>query len=385
MAAPSATRVALSTATPAGPVLSAQATPFVPATAEPSTPSLTDIEAQRRQELLARKALQASRKKAAAAGATSSTPSAEAPAEAPALAPIPAGDVEMPKPLAAERPKRRTVVPHESVDDFLNSIGSMAKPQLVGDAAMTDVEHQVHSPESIAMDIDSPVDSFRLLDTPAVASADVDQLAIAQPIPLALGGIGVNTLEPSSATAEDAGSSTPRSSTSSSSASASASASADASADGHARRGTKRPVAADFDIEPAVKAARPMPVATESAPRAVHVSPTLSMASAHPLVRRKAGSFAGVSGMRRCVIDLSDDEEDDGGAADALDGQGAGAAQRLAAAANARAAAMSPAALEEKEREISRMREWIAKRELSRLRKSVVVSGDRVGSGGWVG
>jgi len=70
------------------------------------------------------------------------------------------------------------------------------------------------------------------------------------------------------------------------------------------RRGMKRPVAADFvDFD------------SGPGPSRGHGSSSSNGYSnggpyANPLSKRKAGSFAGIGGMRRCVIELSDSEDD---------------------------------------------------------------------------
>ncbi|KAF9221659.1 hypothetical protein BS17DRAFT_259097 [Gyrodon lividus] len=170
---------------------------------------------------------------------------------------------------------------------------------------------------------------------------------------------------------------------------------------GHpSRRGTKRPVAADF-------------VDFDSGPGS---SRGYSNGGSYPnpLTRRKTGSFAGISGMRRCVIELSDSEDDgDGQVRGEYVGNGDGREYspgvtpgssaryppRLTATptmsstigfVNGSAGqstlpntftstigfgALSPAALVEKEEEIKKMRQLIAQREELRLKKLAAMSG----------
>jgi len=160
------------------------------------------------------------------------------------------------------------------------------------------------------------------------------------------------------------------------------------------RRGTKRPVAADFvdfDHGPGTSRAASGNGYSSNG----YIQPV-------PLFRRKTGSFAGVSGTRRCVIDLSDSEDDgDGDGATLHDGPSSYSPTIVSARpprlggngtfhsfangegrstppnpqlANANAPlGMSPAALAEKEEEIKRMRQMIARREELRQKKLAAV------------
>lgn len=127
------------------------------------------------------------------------------------------------------------------------------------------------------------------------------------------------------------------------------------------RRGVKRPIASDF-------------VDFEGIPPRPHTSNGYS--NGPPSMRRKAtNSFASVSGMRRCVIDLSDSESDGEGESRSetvdrtqrvlspLPGRSTGAHSANAfdrvLASNGSSGHQSPAALQEKEEEIRRMREQI--------------------------
>lgn len=152
------------------------------------------------------------------------------------------------------------------------------------------------------------------------------------------------------------------------------------------RRGIKRPVASDFvDFE--LVSSRPSSGYSNGG------------ASQPPSMRRKTtGSFASVSGMRRCVIDLSDSEDDGEGEVQCVESErgqrifsplptrvnstsssiphivnGGDWAPPQHYASNGKSGTQSPAALLAKEEEIKKMREMIAMREQSRLKKLAVV------------
>ncbi|KAF8133762.1 hypothetical protein EV363DRAFT_1448437 [Boletus edulis] len=164
------------------------------------------------------------------------------------------------------------------------------------------------------------------------------------------------------------------------------------------RRGMKRPVAADFvDFDSGPGPSRGY---GSSYPNG-H-----SNGSPHPnpLSRRKHGSFAGINGMRRCVIELSDSEDDSdnqvrGDHVGNSDGReyspavttafAARVPSRLAAtptmpssssvingnAGQPFLTAPTTNALAEKEEEIKKMRQLIAQREDLRLKKLAAMSG----------
>ncbi|KAG9315806.1 hypothetical protein JVU11DRAFT_3455 [Chiua virens] len=167
------------------------------------------------------------------------------------------------------------------------------------------------------------------------------------------------------------------------------------------RRGLKRPVAADFvDFDNGPGSSRGYGSSSSNGHSNGGPHP-------NPLSRRKAGSFAGISGMRRCVIELSDSEdEDDNQALEDRVGNGDAreyspavttafttrAPPRLTATPsmpsslgalvgnNGNVAQPPPAAsatnaLAEKEEEIKRMRQLIAQREELRLKKLAAMSG----------
>ncbi|KAK7469312.1 hypothetical protein VKT23_003795 [Stygiomarasmius scandens] len=204
---------------------------------------LNDMERQRRQELLARKAVISSRKGKASASTSPSVPPTVTNDQ----------DVEM-----------ASLVPKETVDDFLKSIGS------VSDAGETRDDH---------MDVD---------DIPGLAGPPSHSpSAVSTPVPSSATGETPQTNNfPSASEMLDSGSISRRSSASSEDASHTS-----------GRKAAKRPVAADF-------------VDFESAPRGHHS--TNGNGAVHPHLKRKlGGSFASVSAMRRCVIDLSDSEGED--------------------------------------------------------------------------
>lgn len=134
------------------------------------------------------------------------------------------------------------------------------------------------------------------------------------------------------------------------------------------RRGTKRPVAADFDSEPLTKTYTP-PVLSRTGSGTGFSNGTGYHPNPH--VRRKmngvaAGGFASLNNARRCVIDVSDSEDDTSedempSTASQPQGSLAGVAQS-----SARDSALAL------ELEIERMRKMIREREEMKLRKQAV-------------
>jgi hypothetical protein len=129
------------------------------------------------------------------------------------------------------------------------------------------------------------------------------------------------------------------------------------------RRGTKRPVAADFDSEPVSKAYTPPGLSRTGSGagfgNGVGYHP-------NPHVRRKmngvaAGGFASLNSARRCVIDVSDSEDDT--SEDETPSTANGPRETLSSARD------SALALE---LEIERMRKMIREREEMKLRKQAV-------------
>lgn len=277
------------------------------------------MEAQRRQELLARKAVLASRRKAASAlvPTTPTSPPAKL-----AVIDRPVEDVMMGE---AQPPRPRVL--EASVDDFLNSIGSMSGPIGYAAVQVNDFGQRTHSPD--AMDVEESQANASAPDmtqsTPTAAGADTGTLA--PPISLS------------------SGSQSP-------------------SIDGPERRGMKRPVAADFDTNGSSK-------------RTPVSSPSPGSFKAQPQVR-KTGSFAGVSGPRRCVINLSDDE---GEYEEEEDARPVPITPNPIARvlADGRKATMSPR-LVETEKKIQELRDRIAKSEAVRLKVASSVSEWRLSS-----
>ncbi|KAK1232827.1 hypothetical protein PQX77_004053 [Marasmius sp. AFHP31] len=264
--------------------------------AEAST--LHDMEKQRREELLARKA--ASRKDR---GPMPDSPSGYHPD-------FRNGDSE-------------ASVPTETVDDFLKTIESGDEPLRSHSIPQNHDPMEVDGSERGKQDVD--VEQDPTTEPPTSAS-----------------------IPPTSADSElHAFDQTSRRSSSSGDVSVS-------SGNGQ-KRGTKRPVAADFvDFD--------------------H-SPHPANGHTHPALKRKTGSFASLSTNRRCVIDLSDDDEGgDGARSRAEDYEPPVVAPSVPVgehstppvgppSATSTPRMLSPGALAEKERQIEEMRQMIAQRE----------------------
>jgi hypothetical protein len=326
----------------------------------PTTSSLHDMEQQRRQELLARKAAIASRKSkqllATSDLAVSSFPSS---APDPLITSTLNQDVEM-------------TVPSETVDDFLKSIGPAAE-------------------ENTAMDTEKPSQRHG-------ADMDLDEIP-------GLKGISLNQPTPAEvaddakvphSVASDATESNdhpPSSSDSTNTAftqSSNDTLSLASDSQTLQRRGTKRPVAADFD--------------QDLGPRVQNNGSGYfnGVTYSGSFGKHRPSGFASVSGMRRCIIDLSDSEGE--GDEDVRRDLGSYVKDRwgrrsgysspgpmvtftggwvtppvsaitpgVAAASITAGASMSPAALAEKETQIRRMKEMIAQREKDRQKKLAAV------------
>jgi hypothetical protein len=348
------------------------------ATDSPSSHSLHMIEQQRRQELLARKAVFASRK-----AKQSDSPGGSSSRDR---------DVEMPY-----------VAPTETVEDFLKSIPAVDSETAENGGSSPSLRPARYtSPENMEVD-----QAFLGLVTPqstssaepsAFYSADSEMSGAAGtilPVTDAPPLSGSSTA-PSSDTYSGASSITAPADYSNSTTPILASATPGFDTNGLQRRGTKRPVAADF-------------VDFDHGPGSSRASSGNGYSSngyAHPnLLRRNTGSFAGVSGMRRCVIELSDSEDDgdgegtgDNGPHDGpsyspmvfarpprfsgngtpnssnsfANGEGRSTPLNLI---NSNASGMSPAALAKKEEEIKKMRQMIAQREELRQKKLAAMSG----------
>lgn len=336
-------------------------TPIKSAPSPPTTPasSLNDIERQRRQELLARKAVQASRRQKASHVASSDASVLVEPTEQTSFSRE--EDVEM-----------GAVIPTETVEDFLKTIPAPAEDSGERSKSSTPESKLPPTHSSVdAMDVDEipglggsqarrPPDSLFDASSQNQASTYADQLVIS-PATDTFGPSQTQDPPPSSTESNNSSYIVEQGSFSSLSSGEQLSQSQTIS-----RRGIKRPVAADF---------------VDFGSRAVE-----SSASLPNLIRRKTASFASLGGHRRCVIDLSDSEGegtggDDYPMRDSTNGYAAPAG-RYSSVGNggwatppnsARSTrAMSPATLVEKEEEIRKMKDLIAQREQNRLKKLVV-------------
>ncbi|KAI5989074.1 hypothetical protein EDD15DRAFT_2171747, partial [Pisolithus albus] len=321
--------------------------------AEPSSPSPTDlslhaIEQQRRQELLARKAAIASQR--ARQGDRE-------------VAIQPGGTLGL------------ASVPSQSVDDFLKTIEpNHADSSNKGDRKSVNLSRKLKSDES--MDVDEPVLN------PIVIPGDDARLSTSpQTVPSKMTDPTTQTNSNPPAVVHPGSSDALRST-------ASRHGLADDSdgTNSHHRRGSKRPVAADF-VDFDTNLAR-------------NHGGSYSNGYANggsQLIRRKTGSFASIN-MRRCVIELSDSEDDGDGRLLAPTPNANGREYSPAVVAvpthyssrlrttttppippssgsgqSTVLTAPPPSALLEKEEEIKKMRQLIAEREEMRLRKLAVV------------
>ena len=324
-------------------------TSVVPTIHVSSSPSLLDIEQQRRRELLARKAVIASRKGKQPQTPTPRTPFPQSTNGSSVNTPF--KDLEI---ASAE------TAPAATVDDFLNSIGpnqpttthksSESPPPIKAESDDMDVDEipglgGIWPSEELTAPIIEP--------PPAPVSASVPSTSTLPP----------NTPEPIGTPPEplSSGESTPL---------------LPEASIASQRRGTKRPVAADFvDAERAH---------THS------YYPPFSNGQSYSYANRKIGGFAGITSTRRCVIDLSDSEGEDYSDGMGMPPQPRSLPTSRHGSFNSHFTAngqfgttntppspglnsLSGATLLEKELEIKRMREMIAQKEQMRLRKLVSV------------
>ncbi|KAH7908051.1 hypothetical protein BJ138DRAFT_1069425 [Hygrophoropsis aurantiaca] len=267
-----------------------------------SSPSLLMIEQQRRQELLARKAAIASRKFKQSDASENDHPLTD-------------GIHEKGESFAAISP-----VPTETVEDFLKSIEPASDIDIdrVDSVAFIRAA-RVLSPEHMDVDdmtgyvashgSDSRALRGRLSGQSSSSNLDADVSIRTDPLSETVGS------HPNSAVFSDIAPSTNDSSVpvtpsntgdaEDPSFSSSHYQNSRVFYDGEGpvpqRRGTKRPVAADFvDCENA------------PGPSRNHANGYTNGGFAYPIpiTRKKTGSFASVSGMRRCVIELSDSDDD---------------------------------------------------------------------------
>jgi hypothetical protein len=333
---------------------------------------LHEIEQLRKQELIARKAVQASRRsKTAATIVADPSPLAISPSRA--LSESKDNDVDM-----------ASIVPAESVDDFLKSIGPVS-----------DTDNGEGTPDDNSTPNEAVPAQFCQLESPA--PMDVDE------IPGLFTSLHRDTSRHDDSPTSPPGTASgpPTEPPPSSSDSVFSEAMSTETGGSHhlkedippggqefqqsepGRRGIKRPVASDF-------------VDFESAPARPSNGYVNGGASQPPSLRRKTtGSFASVSGMRRCIIDLSDSEDDGDGEVHRMVNEriysplptrapmGSSSMPHIATVgdwalpqhntSNGNSGTQSPAALFAKEEEIKKMRELIAMREQSRLKKLAAV------------
>ncbi|KAH8104790.1 hypothetical protein BXZ70DRAFT_1005295 [Cristinia sonorae] len=306
--------------------LSAIAPPFVPpATANGTDTNLSELEQQRRNMLLARKAAQKSRK-----------PKEPLAHEAPRPLQVPAGIIPQHNGVHS-----LSSVPPMAVDDFLNSIEPTRDNSREGSKAPVSRTNTADD-----MDVDEPsgliTRSFSVPDSgegSSAASPGPSKLTEQTPTPL-------QRSDTDKIFASGAGSR-------SSSSSATPPIAVPKVPTLPVRRGTKRPVAADFvDMEPVSS-------------RSTNGQSTLQHHHHHHgASRKKPGGFAVVSSKpRRMVIDLTDSEDDSG------DDDDVSRPRQRGGSVQAKATVLSTAP-SELEREILNLKAQIARRELeAKLKK----------------
>ncbi|THH08443.1 hypothetical protein EW146_g8988 [Bondarzewia mesenterica] len=360
----------------------------------PPIPSLADMEQQRRQELLARKAVQASRKRKESCSSGASTASL---------------NDSLPMDVDDDR---QPLVPEASVDDFLNSIepvtgdtirgngfdmyqssvllvaspetmdiddaipglggGSFVEflpgPNLSSSAAVHSTEVQFHRTRSgsrSSMDLSDVASSsdeskekgstMKRKSGPNVQDKDIDELQYRE-------SNGETPTLPSGSSFTANGPPT--------------------SVTPPVRRGNRRPVAADFVDLDSAYSSNPYAISAPSRQNSMG-SVFNGVQHPNPHVRRKmnavalGGGFASVSGMRRCVIDLSDSEEEDE-EQEQEEWMAPSPAVRPASAASSITGSVlgsgTPNNATELEMEIKRMREMIRAREELRQKKLALLS-----------
>ena len=316
------------------------------------SPSLLDIEQQRRRELLARKAVIASRKGKHPQTSAPRTPSPQS---------TNASSVNTPFKEIGVTPAE--IAPAATVDDFLNSIGPNHPPT----AHKPSESPQPMKAESDGMDIDEIPGLGGVWPSEESTTPVVEP----PPTPVLTSVPSTSALPPNTPSSIgtppgqlSSGESTPL---------------LPDSGNAPQRRGTKRPVAADF-----VDAER-------SHTHLYYPQFSNGQSQTYPsYANRKIGGFAGVTSTRRCVIDLSDSEDED--YPEGTSGPPQSRSLPLSRHGSFSSHFMtngqfnvtntppppvgnslSNATLLEKELEIKRMREMIAQKEQMRLRKLVSV------------
>lgn len=310
----------------------------------PVDSDLHDMERRRRQELVARKAAaQASRKPKRSDNGK--------------MFVITTSD-------GAKENDTNSLIPAESVDDFLNSLGPVQNLKL-------SIADNTHPPPETKddMEVDSTPEQKELIESDpekAIQRRAFSDRSFSEPPP-------PSTEAPPTSVSSTSTIFSPVTSTFVPNAEAPPPARIQP-----VRRGTKRPVASDF-------------VDFDSPPRKHdsfrHTERTNGNSQLNAIPRRlpTRTSFHNIGASRRCVIELSDSEEEDGPQSSAqqlyeesarqgkeLNRQGRQSLYPSPAPFKA-SDAMSPAALAQKESEIRKMRELIAQREEeTRLRKLAV-------------
>ncbi|KAI0084814.1 hypothetical protein BDY19DRAFT_969328 [Irpex rosettiformis] len=334
-----------------GVLFSATAAPFIPVPGNSmtqETPNTIDIELQRKQELLARKAVLASRKSKQTAVPT------------PGFSTHSTLEARLSDPKLSDA---ASTVPKQAVDDFLKSIGSIDSP------APTPLN------QDNDMDVDGPIPGLTsTLPTPAWL-APSPQLSEVRSLSASTSGIfpsgpEVNMLSQRPSMDRDM---LDRSQSRSDEKSDFSEPQTREPSLGP-KRGTKRPVASDF-------------VDADPGPSRSYYSGYRDYYSGHSYPSRaRPQSFAGIPTLRRMVIHLSDtsDDEDDEDAppCEASQSHAPRRPQLPTYIATTTSSpivgtpnqAITPAALQEKEEEIKRMKEKIAQRERARMEKLAAAS-----------
>ncbi|PIL22807.1 hypothetical protein GSI_15502 [Ganoderma sinense ZZ0214-1] len=345
------------------PSLSATAPPFIPGTSNGngSTPSLTDMEQQRKAELLARKAVLASRKSRPQKSISRVSPPSPGPSVSSSSA--------------------SKAVPTKTVDDFLNSIGPVG-PSSNGTSPSTSAANPPPSFSVDAMDVDDEIPGLS-------GGLTTDYTPLARPAPTTRSPSASNMLSPKSPAPPTSVvfaisgrlTSMPPSTANNSNGTLlygndddmdvvpglfQMRSSWDDPASAGGRKAIKRPLAMDFDMDPGPSR---LQARTDNY---------------RPPVRRRTTGFAGIT-QRRCIIDLSDSEEEEDEATlqdvpSRAESRGPKAITPQPSVAptlrvnTPTTPLTTPAALLEKEEQIRRMRELIAQREESKLKKLALAS-----------
>ncbi|TFK40857.1 hypothetical protein BDQ12DRAFT_470150 [Crucibulum laeve] len=322
------------------------------------TGDLHDMERQRRQELLARKAVQASRKTKQTPASTDSTPTSA----------IPRQPSEPPRSTDNQNFETTSPVPTELVEDFLKTIGSIQSQSSSAQSKVSTPEPP-HQFNIDAMDVDEipglgmARHSASVSRTSSLPDVDHDSLAH-RPIYADHIVISPSTLShPPTSSASSAFAHTSTSTTKMSidySSNPGTDHQESSSTFGIQQR--RRPVASDF-------------VDFDSMPRSATTTNNGYSSSYARYARKDAGANFSNVAMKRCVIDLSDSEgeDDEHHTRDAKRAKSRGYASPAPSVPNPGSTSgwatppmqgsMTPAVLAEKELEIQRMKEMILQKE----------------------